>query len=167
MTTTPTPTSAPALDRFFTTLRRSPVTRSRQRVVGGVCAGVAERLGVSTAVVRVATVVLALLGPALAIYLAAWLLLPDSEGGIRLERAVRGGDASSIVLLVVTAVAILPDAGVHAQLGFLPLILVGVLAWAIWRSSQRGATCGPSAPASPQAPAPSAAPGHGPQDSPR
>ena len=167
MTTTPKPTPAPALDRFFTTVRRSPVTRSRQRVLGGVCAGLAERLGVSTAIVRVATVVLALLGPALVIYLAAWLLLPDSEGGIRLERAVRGGEASSIVLLVVTAVAILPDAGMHARLGLWPLVLVGVLGWAIWRSSHRGATSGQSAPTSPQVPAPPAAPAHGPQDSSR
>ncbi len=87
MTTTPTPRPLPALDRFFATWQRSPVIRSPQRSVAGVCAGLAERLGISTAIVRVATVVLAILGPALAIYLLAWLLLPDHEGGIHLERA--------------------------------------------------------------------------------
>ncbi len=77
MTTTPTP--LPALDRFPQSsaapklrhspwLARSPVTRSPQRAIAGVCSGVAQRLGLSTAVVRVATVVLAILGPAVAIF---------------------------------------------------------------------------------------------------
>ncbi|MDQ2783264.1 MAG: PspC domain-containing protein [Actinomycetota bacterium] len=39
------------------------MTRSPQRAIAGVCSGVAQRLGLSTAVVRVATVVLAILGP--------------------------------------------------------------------------------------------------------
>src|SRR6476661_8582630 len=100
MTTTPTPvppsSTTPALDRFFDTLRRSPVRRSRERVLAGVCSGVAERLGVSTAIVRVVAVVAALLLPVVALYLAAWLLLPDADGRVRLEGAVRRGEASSI-----------------------------------------------------------------------
>lgn len=57
----------------------TPLRRPHEgRIVAGVAAGVAEYLGVDVAVVRIAWVVLALLGgmgvPA---YLAAWLLIPD------------------------------------------------------------------------------------------
>lgn len=127
MTTAPTSPPAPVLDRFFTLLRRSPVTRSRDRVLAGVCAAVADRLGVSVTAVRVGTVLLAILGPAVALYLAAWLLLPDSQGRIRLERAVREGHRSSLVLLVVTVLAALSDLGLHARTGWLAVLVVGVL----------------------------------------
>ena len=63
MTTTPATTPTPALDRFFDSLRRSSVTRSQDRVIAGVCSGIAQRLGVSTAIVRVAAVILAVFGP--------------------------------------------------------------------------------------------------------
>ncbi|MEO7062082.1 MAG: PspC domain-containing protein [Lapillicoccus sp.] len=140
MTTTPTP--VPALDRFFSSLRRSPVTRSPQRAIAGVCSAVAERLGVSTVVVRVAAVVLAILGPAVAIYFLAWLLLPDSHGRIRLERALRGSDTSSIVLLVATIIVVLPDAGVHAQIGWLSLVLLAAVAWVFYQVGSRGRSHG-------------------------
>lgn len=136
MSTTQTP--LPALDRFFSSLHRSPVTRSPQRAIAGVCSGVAEKLGLSTVVVRVATVVLAILGPAVAIYFLAWLLLPDSAGHIRLERALRGGDTSSIVLLVATIAVIFPDAGVHAQVGWLSLVLVAAVAFVFYQAGSRG-----------------------------
>lgn len=169
MTSTPAPTPAPALDRFFTTLRRSPVTRSQDRVVAGVSAGVAERLGVSTAIVRIATVVLAIFGPAVVVYLAAWLLLPDSQGRIRLERAIRGGEASSIILLVVAALAILPDlfgrnAGLHHAGPWPFLIVAGLVVvgfkkgW--WQRGNRGQWSHAERPSSSSAP-------EGPQDAPR
>src|SRR5689334_22347521 len=99
MTTTPPSPQVPALDRFFDTLRRSSVTRSQDRVLAGVCSGIAARFGVSSAIVRVGAVVLTVFGPGLFLYLLAALLLPRYDGQIRLERAVRGGDAASIVLL--------------------------------------------------------------------
>ena len=105
MTTTPGSAPTPALDRFFATLRRSPVQRSSDGVVAGVAAGVADRLGVSRAVIRVGVVALALLGPGVLLYLLAWLLVPDAQGRIRLERAIRGGQGSSIVLLIVTVLS--------------------------------------------------------------
>lgn len=144
MTTTPAPlpstSGSPALDRFFAALRNSPLVRSQNRVFAGVCSGIAERLGVSTTLVRVAAVVTAIFGPAVVLYLAAWLLLPDAQGGIRLEKAIRGGDVPSIVLLVITALAILPDAGMHAHGGFvLPLVLIAAVGFFVWgKSSRRG-----------------------------
>ena len=147
MTTTPF-TPAPALDRLFSTLSRSSVTRSNDRVIGGVCAGIAGRLGVSAAIVRVGAVILAVMGPAIFLYLAAWLLLPDVHGRLRLERAVRDGDVASIVLLVLTVLAVLAAAGFHQHMGWLPLIALGAVAvvghragW--WgRGSARRSGCG-------------------------
>lgn len=147
---TPTPRSAPALDRVLAALRRSPVTRSEDRVLGGVCAAVAERLGISTAAVRVGTVLLAILGPALVLYLAAWLLLPDRQGRIRLERAVREGHPSSLVLLVVTVLVALPDTGLHARTGWIAVLVVGALLLARVLFG-RGGRSGPSGQALPQA----------------
>ncbi len=133
-----TPAVPPSsLDRFFVTLRRSTVTRSPQGIVGGVCAGLAERLDLSTKVVRVVAVVLALLGPAVGLYLLAWLLLPDHQGRLHLERALRGGETTSIVLLVVTVLAVVGDTGVHARVGWLSLVIVGVGVWAVTRASSR------------------------------
>lgn len=170
MTTTPNPAPAPALDRLFTTLRRSPVTRSQDRVVAGVCAGIAERLGVSTTIVRVATVVLALMGPAFVLYLVAWLFLPDSQGRIRFERAVRAGETSSIVLLVLTVIAVLPDAGMHARLGWLPVVVIGAVVYVAVKSGRgrRGQTWPQQGQAASQQPAPSeTSQTHPPQDAPR
>ena len=95
------------MDTFFAALRRSPLTRSDNRMVAGVCSGVAERIGVSPTIVRIAAVVLGWFTPILAIYLIAVLLLPNRRGQIRLERALRGGHGGSIALLVFTAIMIL------------------------------------------------------------
>ena len=163
MTTTPTPTPAPALDRLFDTLRRSPVTRSSDRVVAGVCAGIANRLGVSTAIVRVVAVLLAIMGPAIVLYLAAWLLLPDSTGRIRLERAVRDGDLPSVVLLVLTVLAVLADAGFH-HAGWLPFAVIAAITvaghragWWKTGSARRSSSVAGNG---------GQTPGHGPQDAP-
>src|SRR5687767_10470610 len=61
---------------------RRPLVRSRSdRVIGGVCAGVARYLGVDVLIVRVATVALVLLaGLGALLYLGGLLLLPDEEG---------------------------------------------------------------------------------------
>jgi phage shock protein PspC (stress-responsive transcriptional regulator) len=106
MTTTPASAPKTAVDRFFAALRRGPVVRSQDGVIAGVAAGVADRLGLSRALIRVAMVALALLGPGVPLYLLAWLLVPDAQGRIRLEGALREGQGSSIVLLVVTGLSV-------------------------------------------------------------
>ena len=177
MTSTPATTPTPALDRFFDSLRRSSVTRSQDRVIAGVCSGIAQRFGISAAIVRVGAVVLALLGPGVFIYLLAWLLLPRYDGQVRLERAVRGGEASSIGLLVVTLLAIVPDLFGHWRMGPWPLIGLAVLAvvgfkkgwWGRHRNhgSWHQATT-PTAPTTPTTPpTTSTPPSEGPQDAPR
>lgn len=59
------------------------IARRREgRWLGGVCAGLAARLGLSAAAVRVGVVVLALAAgpPLVVVYLAAWALLPAGDG---------------------------------------------------------------------------------------
>lgn len=71
----------------------APLRRSRSdRVLGGVCAGIAGRLDVDPLMVRAAAVVMGLLsgGVALLAYLLAWVLIPAGEGAARapVDRAV-------------------------------------------------------------------------------
>jgi phage shock protein PspC (stress-responsive transcriptional regulator) len=160
----------PALDRFFAILRRSPVTRSSDRVIAGVSAGVADRLGVSRAIVRVGMVALALLGPGVLLYLLAWLLLPDAQGQLRLERAVRGGDGGSIVLLVLAVLSLFSTfstwgghGGGHVHAGPWPLLVLAGIAlvghkkgWWQGRGSRPTTTTPPS----------TTPPASGPQDAP-
>jgi len=57
------------------------LTRSRQdRMLAGVASGIAAYVGVDAVVVRIAFVVLTLVGGlGIALYLACWLLLPDDR----------------------------------------------------------------------------------------
>ena len=51
--------------------------RSSNRIVAGVCSGLADYTGVDVAIIRLVTVVLSVFGGAgLPLYLAAWLLIP-------------------------------------------------------------------------------------------
>lgn len=60
-----------------TQLARLPFRRSPDRLVGGVCAGIAEWLGVDPLLVRLAAVLLAFTpGVGLVAYVAAWWLVP-------------------------------------------------------------------------------------------
>ena len=158
MTTTTAPHTS--LDRFFDTLRRSSIRRSTtDRSIGGVCAAVAAHLGISTKVTRIGAVVLALLGIGVPAYLLAWLLLPDTNGSLHLERALRQGHTGSIVLLVVTALSILPDP--HPLSGFWTVVLIAGLVVAYFAFTRQSPSSGPGADSRPAAPTAT------PQDAPR
>jgi phage shock protein PspC (stress-responsive transcriptional regulator) len=48
------------------------------RMIAGVCSGVARRFGIEPSIVRILFVASLLLpGPQILVYLAAWLLIPD------------------------------------------------------------------------------------------
>ncbi|HEY8374341.1 MAG TPA: PspC domain-containing protein [Pseudonocardiaceae bacterium] len=50
------------------------------RVIGGVCAGLADRFGLSRGVVRLAFVLSCVLpGPQFLVYLVLWVLIPDER----------------------------------------------------------------------------------------
>jgi len=60
-------------------------------MLGGVCAGIAARLGVSPLGVRILAVILALgAGIGVPLYLAGWLWMPPSSGGPSLAARIRG-----------------------------------------------------------------------------
>ncbi len=140
--TSPPPTPS-AVERFFDQLRTVDVRRANDgRWVGGVCAGVATRLGVDPLLIRVLVIVLGFLGGfGIAAYLAAWVLLPDREGDIVAERGVRDGEVGPLILLAIAVLALLgPWAGVgnwgggwFASVTVL-VLTVGLVAWLVTRT---------------------------------
>ena len=64
------------------------LTRPRNdRMIAGVCSGIARRFGIDPTIVRIAFVASLLLpGPQILIYLAAWILIPREESAPGLSR---------------------------------------------------------------------------------
>ena len=86
----PEPTRPGNDNTFFDWMRGLCIPR-QPGWIGGVCAGIAARLGIDPIIVRGIVVVIAVLGgPALLLYAAAWLLLPDLYDRIHLQEAMRG-----------------------------------------------------------------------------
>lgn len=96
------------LDGFYERLRRLGITRARDgRWFAGVAAGLARRLGVDPLVVRAAFILFGLFfGMGIALYLVAWLLLPDEKGKLPIEAALKYGDGGSIFLLVIAGISL-------------------------------------------------------------
>ncbi|WP_409329488.1 PspC domain-containing protein [Trujillonella humicola] len=51
----------------------------KQRILAGVCAGLAQRFGISRALVRVAFVLFGLFGVGEIAYIALWLIIPKER----------------------------------------------------------------------------------------
>lgn len=98
-------------NRFFRWVRGLGLER-RSGWLGGVCAGVAARLGIDPLIVRGIVLVAAVFAaPVVFLYLAAWMLLPDAEaeGRIHLEALLAGRfDAANIGLLVLLVASVIP-----------------------------------------------------------
>ncbi|MGZ4629884.1 PspC domain-containing protein [Oryzihumus sp.] len=164
--------SAPvnALDKFFDGLRGLGVRRrAHDKWIGGVCSGIADRLGVDPVIVRAATVLLVLLGGVgVSAYLVAWLLLPETNGSIMAERALRHGEGSAVVLLVITGFAVFsgfPWWFGHNGFWSFPwglLVLGGLLWWALSNREGRTPPAPPAQPAQPAAPGEQGTPPTGP-----
>jgi phage shock protein PspC (stress-responsive transcriptional regulator) len=143
-TWTPTPTPEPEVAPEAR-LRRS----TKRRMVGGVAGGIAERFDVDANIVRVVFVVLTFLyGLGAAVYLAMWVLIPQS-GRPDGDADVDAPPASNVKLLryvllagiVVAVVIVLATLGHSPRLGgsfgALWLIFLAVLAVLSLRSSAR------------------------------
>lgn len=51
-----------------------------KKIIAGVCAGLAERFGMSVTVVRILTVASCILpGPQVIAYIGAWIIMPKSD----------------------------------------------------------------------------------------
>lgn len=122
------------LDKIFAALRGIGIRRrTDDKWIGGVCSGLADRLGVDPVIVRAALVLLTILGGVgVTLYLVAWALLPNDTGQIAAERALVHGEAGSIVLLVFAAFALFGGSwwGSDSGWGFpWGLALTGLLIW--------------------------------------
>jgi phage shock protein PspC (stress-responsive transcriptional regulator) len=127
------------MDRFFAALRGIDMRRrSDDRWIGGVCSGLADRLGVDPVIVRAGLVLLSLIaGVGVTLYLLAWALIPNDRNEIVAERAVRDADGGSIVVVALAALGLLGGSAFggpwwtdHNGWGFPGFaILIGLLIW--------------------------------------
>ncbi|MEO7754420.1 MAG: PspC domain-containing protein [Terracoccus sp.] len=149
-TTEQTPTPGRGLDGLYAALRRPGVARvSQGRWFAGVAGGIARWLGVDPLVVRAGFILFGLFfGVGLGLYLALVLLLPDEQGTIRLEQALRHGDGKSIFLLVVTALVLFGGPWDGDSQGFRigGFVVIGLVAWWFLTRTQTGQELRRSAP---------------------
>lgn len=57
------------------------LTRSRDKVLGGVCAGLAEYFGWDPSIVRIAYVLISIISaafPGLLVYIILWIVMPEA-----------------------------------------------------------------------------------------
>lgn len=50
-------------------------------MIAGVCAGLAENFGLSVGLVRLAMLILLLVGPGLIAYIILWVIMPEKNAG--------------------------------------------------------------------------------------
>ena len=108
-------------------------------LLGGVCAGIAERFNVDLRLVRVVFVVgAAVAGVAVAVYALAWAVLP-AQGERRVRFPARRAElevAAGTLLLVLAALLLLRTWGFWVGDGFVwPIALIAAGAALIWRQS--------------------------------
>jgi phage shock protein PspC (stress-responsive transcriptional regulator) len=106
-----------------------------ERMIAGVCGGIAEYFGIDPVIVRVIAVALVFAGGAgLLAYLAAWLLVPE-EGADPSERPGRAATIAGAAALVL-AVCVLPlwngPFGGHWSGPFVALVFVGLVGLGVW-----------------------------------
>src|SRR4051794_15277306 len=138
---TPEPAGAPAGPEPATTTtatgggpRRLYKSRD-ERMIAGVCGGIAEYFGIDPVIVRVIAVALVFAGGAgLLAYLAAWLLVPG-EGADPSERPGRAATIAGAIALVL-AVCVLPlwngPFGGHWSGPFVGVVFVGLAGLGVW-----------------------------------
>jgi phage shock protein PspC (stress-responsive transcriptional regulator) len=111
------------------------LARSREnRILGGVCAGLAEYLGVDVILIRIAFVVLAFAGGGgVILYVLGWILIPEDEpgaGGSAGRPAVASGESARLIvgtLLIAVGAILLVNLLVPGVVRyFWPLALIGV-----------------------------------------
>jgi len=109
---------------FFSTIRSWGIVRSDTRVLGGVLAGVGNRVGMAPVPARLIFVLIAIFtgGLALLAYAAAWALLPDAEGSIVIQDFGRGrpnvGSLVVIGILTLFGFIFLDNAGLFRGWGW-------------------------------------------------
>ncbi|KAD4060303.1 PspC domain-containing protein [Arthrobacter yangruifuii] len=89
---------------FFDWIRSFGIIRGHERWFGGVASGLAARTGLDPVLIRGLFMVLGVFGIGFLLYGAAWALLPEPDGRIHAEEAIRGnwtsGMTGALVLVV-------------------------------------------------------------------
>ena len=97
---------------FFDWIRSQGVYRGRERWVGGVASGIAQRLGVDPLIVRGILIVLAVFaGVGVLLYGIAWALLPEPDGRIHVQEAAAGRWSSGMTGALITTIIGFPSLG--------------------------------------------------------
>lgn len=104
-----------------------PARSSDDRVIGGVCAGVAQAIGLDPILIRIAMIVLAFSGPGLPIYAIAWLAMPEGLADDGRERSpVEFRRGVGLILIVLGSVLSLRELGLTPPDQVVwPVLLVG------------------------------------------
>ena len=119
---------------------RIPNRSAEDRVLGGVCAGIAAAVGLDPMLVRVAMIVLAVTGSGIPIYLVAWLVMPEGAtdgeeagGEVEIRRAIGLGLIVLGAVLTFRALGLTPPDAV-----IWPLIAVGIgVGVVVWQVQPR------------------------------
>lgn len=152
--------SPTVLDGMYRGLLGTDIRRPRHgRWLGGVAAGLAARFNMDPVLVRVILFVLGIFfGLGVALYLLAWVLLPDEDDSIVLDRALRQHQAGAVVLTVLAAITLLAPSGVGQRGGWSVSVLAIAAVFAIWYVSRGGRPIGTAAPSPMASGAPSPGP---------
>lgn len=162
---------------FFTGIRRTGWVRPEDRWIGGVCAELARKSGWDVSLIRGLVVIATLVfWFPLALYGAAWFLLPDARNGeILAEELMRGrfqgAQVGAIIAIIVGVTNPMPPFGWHFWT--LGVITVAIIAAVILISQNRNnktshqAQKGPDQMSTPPVPPPSPATPPHPQPQPR
>ncbi len=123
------------LSRFFAWIRSTGMVRTDNRWIGGVCGGIARRLGWDPTLVRALVLVSTLLfGFGAALYAIGWALMPDErDGRILLEELFAGRwdwSCAGVGILLALAVFI-------PRLGWGALALSALVLWIIAQGGVR------------------------------
>jgi phage shock protein PspC (stress-responsive transcriptional regulator) len=124
------PTPPPAAGQpqnFFDWIRSQGVHRGRERWIGGVASGIAERFGVDPLIVRGILIVLTVFaGIGVLLYGVAWALLPEPDGRIHVQEAAAGRWSAGMTGALITTIIGFPSLGTGVwgwdRYGFGPFI---------------------------------------------
>ncbi|MGJ9372987.1 PspC domain-containing protein [Nesterenkonia sp. CF4.4] len=125
--------------RFFDWIRTTGLSRPEEGWLGGIFAGISLKVGWDAALVRGLGVVAFIIffSPAALLYGLAWILIPDREGRIHAQQAVRGdytsGFIGGAVLTVIGALNIFTPVSVAGPLAvLLNLVILGAVGWLVY-----------------------------------
>jgi phage shock protein PspC (stress-responsive transcriptional regulator) len=106
------PLAAAPPQNFFDWIRSQGIYRGRERWIGGVASGIAQRLGIDPLIVRGVLIVLTVFaGVGVLLYGVAWAFLPEPDGRIHVQEAGAGRWTAGMTGALITTVIGLPGLG--------------------------------------------------------